>query len=220
MIKASNMNPLGPDNNKTEHDDRGLAKAMESGLPVMAIVVSCCVCLFSKTSFFIQTPMILALASLYMLLPLRSSSMKASLQKLIGFYLIFVLVNELTSRQLDITIRSVNISVSWGVITLILYTAGFLIGLTNSNKTVQNNDQADVMVAILLGVGLIVGHMLLLWPMLNRFYGYGYEHNLNVLGSLCLYVLLFVFLRRQLDIRLFRQIVGVILVFFYLAVTI
>jgi hypothetical protein len=62
--------------------------------------------------------------------------------------------------------------------------------------------------------------MILLTVMLDRFYGYGHERNLSVLGNLCLYFLLFITLWDKLSRVAFRQGMGFIFAAYYLAVTI
>ena len=64
---------------------------------------------------------------------------------------------------------------------------------------------------------VVAVHMAVLLVMLLGFYGYGYEHDLKVLGTLSLYFLLFVFLRRKLSNLHFRRCAGTMLAVLYIA---
>ncbi|MCX5637288.1 MAG: hypothetical protein NTX52_06300 [Planctomycetota bacterium] len=59
--------------------------------------------------------------------------------------------------------------------------------------------------------------MALLRLALSRFYGYGYERDLSVLGNLCLYFLVFILLWESFKRPRFRQGIGLIITFFCVA---
>jgi hypothetical protein len=78
--------------------------------------------------------------------------------------------------------------------------------------------KTDILIGWELASLIMIAHMLLLSLILNKFYGYGYERNLGVLGNLCLYFLLFILLWDELGRYRFRLCAGLILAVFYLAV--
>ncbi len=66
--------------------------------------------------------------------------------------------------------------------------------------------------------GIVIAHMAVLGLLLYRFYGYGYEQDLRVLGSLALYYLVFLGAWRPLRRPWVRRAIGLILVIFYATV--
>jgi len=195
---------------------RPFVKVFEFCLPLIAVILACCVSFFSQMPIPIEKPVILMLGSLFILAPFRSEA-PATLQRIIGFYLSSVAVNQLSSRYFSFSFLSADISVSFSTVVLSLCAIGYFLGRLNSSNTPRVLGMANIFYGWVLALAIIVIHIVLLSLILNKFYGYGYERNLSVLGNLCLYFLLFIFLWERLNSFLFRQGIGLILMVFYLA---
>jgi hypothetical protein len=163
----------------------------------------------------ITNPTVLILALLFVLIPSKSVASISTLQKIIVVYLVGVVVNELSSQYFEVPFYHLNVSISCSTIVLSLLAAGYFVGKTNLRQTTESVKRTGIMQGWVLAMVIIAVHMVLLGLMLRRFYGYGYERNLAVLGKLCLYLLLFVLLWKRLDVCRFRQTVGLILTLFY-----
>ena len=186
-------------------------------LPVIAIILACCLSFFSHMPISIEQPAILMLGSRLILVPFRSEA-ATTLQKIIGFYLIGVPVNELSSQYFSLSFLSVDISVSYSTTVLLLCVIAYFLGRASSTNTLRDVGGTNIVLAWVLALAVIVVHIVLLTGILNEFYGYGYERNLSVLGNLALYFLLFIVLWKRLGGLRFRQCAGLILAIFYLAV--
>ncbi|MHC4155720.1 MAG: hypothetical protein ACYST6_12465, partial [Planctomycetota bacterium] len=137
-----------------------------------------------------------------------------TLQKITAFYLLAVPINELASQNFPVPLLS-GVTVSYSAVVLLLCAAGFLLGRINSQKGRLGWDKNELLSGWVLAMLIIVGHMALLAVLLNKFYGYGYERDLSVLGNLCLYLLLCIFIWDGLGNRRFRQAAGVALAVFH-----
>jgi hypothetical protein len=195
----------------------GMARVFGFCLPVIAVILACCISFFSHMPISIEQPAILVLGSLLILVPFRSEA-ATTLQKIIGFYLIGVPVNELSSQYFSVSFLSVDISVSYSTAVLLLCVIAYLLGKVSSTNTPRGIGQTNIVHVWVLALAVIVVHIVLLSGILNEFYGYGYERSLSVLGNLALYFLLFVVLWKRLGSVRFRQCAGLILAIFYLAI--
>jgi multisubunit Na+/H+ antiporter MnhC subunit len=186
-------------------------------LPLIAVILACCISFFSQMPIPIEKPAILMLGSLFILAPFRSQT-PVTLQKIIGFYLSSVAVNQLSSQYFSFSFLAVDISISYSAVVLLLCAIGYVLGRLNSTNTPRGVGRANIIYCWVFALTIIVIHMMLLNLTLNKFYGYGYERNLNVLGNLCLYFLLFIALWKKLSSHPFRRSIGLVLTLFYLAV--
>ncbi len=184
------------------------------GLPITAVVTACWLC-SSEMPISITNPAVLVLASLFVLAPFKSLTSTKVLQKIIAFYLVSVVVSELSSQYFKIPFLPFDMSTSCSTIVLSLLAAGYFFGRANLHQRAESIAGTGILHGWVLALVVIVVHMVLLGLMLRRFYGYGYERDLAVLGNLCLYFLLFVFLWNRLGACRFRQAVGLILMLFY-----
>lgn len=184
------------------------------GLPITAVVTACWLC-SSEMPISITNPAALVLASLFVLAPFKSVTSTKLLQKIIAFYLVSVVVNELSSQYFKIPFLPFDMSISCSTIVLSLLAAGYFVGRANLCQRAESITGTGILHGWVLALVIIVAHMVLLALMLRCFYGYGYERDLAVLGNLCLYFLLFIFLWKGLDVCRFRQAVGLILTLFY-----
>jgi hypothetical protein len=195
------------------------AKIIGFSLSATAVITACCVCLFSEMPIPIEHPVILVVASLFLLIPFASNYSAKKFQKIVGFYLTSVLVNELSLQNFQLSGDSIDVTISYSAPVFLLCIIAYMMGKIGDAGKFQNLGTINILPAWLLAVIIIIFHMAFLTPMLMRFYGYGYERNLSVLGSLCLYFLLFVALWGKLDMPRFRQFIGVILTVFYFVIT-
>jgi len=186
-------------------------------LPTLAIIAACCISLLPERAVPIGRPPILVFGAVLMLIPFRSE-LSNTLQKIVGLYMVGVLVNESSARHFQILFLWPNVSISCSTIILLLCMAGYLCGRLGLAEAVGESDGKGLIYGWVLVLAVITLHMILLSVMLNRFYGYGYERNLTVMGNLCLYFLLFITLWERLGREAFRQCVGFILAIFYLAI--
>jgi len=198
---------------------RPIAEVFGFFLPVIAVILACCISFYTRLPIPIEKPAILMLGSFFLLVPFKFEA-AATLQKIIGFYLISVAVNQLSSQYFSLSSLSVDISISYSAIVLLLCTMGYFFGRTKSTNILQYFRRANITLGWVLALVIIIIHIVFLSLILNEFYGYGYEQNLSVLGNLALYFLLFIVLWGNLDGLRFRRCVGIILAIFYLAVII
>jgi len=196
-----------------------IAKIIGFSLSATAMIIACYVCLTSEMPVPIEHPVILAAASLFLLIPFTSNHNTKKFQKIIGFYLISVLVNELSLQNFQLRGNFINTTISYNFPVFLLCTIAYMVEKISAADSFQNSTIIDTLPAWLFAAAIIILHMAFLIPMLIRFYGYGYERNITVLGNLCLYLLLFIALWGKLSKPCFLRFTGVILTLFYFAIT-
>ena len=184
-------------------------------LPLSAIIVACCVCFSAKMRIPVENAVILLVASLFILVVLRSEPWN-NLQKIAGFYLISVCANELAFRHFRAFFLPAGVSVSYTVLVLSLCAIGYLVGKISAPVKLRDSESTNILYSWLVVSGIILVHMGVLTVLLGRFYAYGYDRNVSVLGNLCLYLLLFILLWQKLGKVRFRQFLGLVYATFYL----
>jgi hypothetical protein len=190
-----------------------LTNVLGYSFSLAGVVVACAICFLSGTPVPIERPLILLLASLFILVPSKSQVTNA-LRKITAFYLLAVPINELASQNFHVPLLS-GVTVSYSAVVLLLCAAGFLLGRTNSQNDRFAPEKSELLPGWALAMATIVGHMVVLTLLLSRFYGYGDEYNLSVLGNLCLYLLVFIVIWEKLANLRFRQALGLVLAAFY-----
>ena len=198
---------------------RLIIKILSFCFPIIAVILLCSLSLSLLMPISIETPAILVLGAIFMLIPL-SSEVIARLQQITGFYLIAVAVNQLSSHYFTLPLLPTSVSVSYSVLVLFLFSIGYFLEKIGSIHRPLNIISRDVLHGWLLALSIIIIHISLLSLVLQRFYGYGYERNLAVLGNLTLYFLLFLVMWRNLYIPLLRRCVGLVIMIFYLVATV
>jgi len=188
--------------------------------PLLAVIAACCICFFSKMPIAIENPAVLVLASLFILLPFKSNPSGRLLQKIVVFYLISVPVNELSSQYFQVPFALVNISASYGTVVLSLCAISFIAEIVKPANLPPKIESTNILYGWMVAFVIIAAHMALLAPLLNKSYGYGYEHDLSALGNMSLYLLLFIFLWGRLENIRLRQAASLILAVFFSAVII
>jgi hypothetical protein len=190
-----------------------LANVLGYSFSLAGVLVACGICFLSGMPIPIERPLILLLASLLVLAPFKSEVL-GTLQKITAFYLLTVPINELAWQNFPVSLLS-GVTVSYSAVVLMLCAAGFLLRRINSQNDRFGRDKKQLLPGWALAIGIIIGHMVVLTVLLSRFYGYGYENNLSVLGSLCLYLLLFIFVWEKLANLRFRRALGLVLAAFF-----
>jgi hypothetical protein len=195
-----------------------LSKCSAYSLCIIAVTIACILVYFTKAPIPITTPLVLLFASAFLMMPFRNHSI-ALLQRIIGIYLVAVLVNELSLLYLDIRIGNLNINMSYSTCIVAICFLSFLVSTIDSDGSTLDKKKWRLSPTI-LAIAVILIHMLVLLFLLKRFYGYGYEHNIKVLGHICQYLLVAFFLWDKFNNIRFRQCVGLTYTIFSLAYTI
>jgi len=198
------------------HRQKSVTRALGLFLPVLAVIVACCINLLREMTIPVDRPVILVLGSISMLVPFRSE-LPNTLQKIVGLYMVGVLVDGLSLQYFQVPFLLSHISVSCSMIVVLLCAVGYLCDRTGSDDTVGGVERSGVMGGWMLVFVIVAFHMAFLSVLLHKFYGYGYERDLSVLGRLCLCFLLFITLWEKLGRLRFRQCIGLILAVFCLA---
>jgi len=182
-------------------------------LPTAAAIISCMLCLFLQMPIEVERPLILLLGSLFALVPLRPSG-AVLIQKMMLFYLACIPVNELAGHYFQLLPLKTNIKLSYSVLIVLLYGGGYFSRrLHYADSSARGwTDMAQYWLFLFV---VVLGHILWLTGLLYWFYGYGYEHNIAVLGNLSLYFLLFIFLWDGFDAPGLRRIIALVLTIFY-----
>jgi hypothetical protein len=191
-----------------------------AGIFILTGVTIGCVFCFFKHPIPIKTPEILLLGTIFILLPLRSKSKVVTLQKLSVFYVVSVLMNELAIEYFQISFGNTKFSISMAVVILPFFLTGFIIGQPKPLNFFFKSEYKELIFSWVLTVAVIILHMVLLFGLLNHFYGYGFEQNMTTMGHLCLYVIVFTFLWESLSAVRPRQILGIVTGLLFLAVVI
>ena len=195
---------------------RPIVKTLAFCLPIMAVVLACSLSFSLQMPISIEKPVILVLGAIFILIPLKVEVI-ARLQQITGFYLIIVVVSQLSSNYFTPPLLPAGISVSYSIVFLFLCTTGYFLEKIGSHRPL-NTSSGNILHSWLSVLAIIVVHMVLLSLVLHKFYGYGYERNLAVLGKLILYFLLFLVLWKKLYESHLRQCIGLIMTIFYLVV--
>jgi len=191
-----------------------MLKIFEFCLPILAVFLACYMSFRSEIPIPIKKPVVLIIASFFILIPLKSKPLRI-LQKIVAFYLVCVPVNELALQHFQANFFLFDINISYSAIVLSLCVLGYLLGKANSTNVLRDTEVINIVQGWILALVIVIVHMVLLSLILKRFYGYGYERNLNVLGNLCLYFLLFTVLREKLSSTYFRQVIVLVPTAFY-----
>jgi len=188
--------------------------AVGSCFSLAGIITACLLCLFSKASVPVERPALFVLTAFLILAPFKSHA-AVLLQRIAAFYLFAVAVNQSASQYFHIPMLSSRVGISYTAVVVLLCAAGYLLGKLNFGRRSNEAGRSDILWGWALAIGIIIVHIAVLAALLHRFYGFGYERDLSVLGALCLYVLLFIFMWDKLGILRFRQATGLVLAVLY-----
>jgi len=180
------------------------ARLIGSLLPAAGIVAATLLCFLNKMRIPVENPQVLVLASIFLLIRFKSISL-LRLQKLTAFYLVAVSVNELTLQNFQVSLFASRISVPYSVLPLLFFAAGYLFGGKHSTGKQSDFEDKNFVSGWVMAFIIIAGQMIVLYFLLRNFYGFGYQCDLKVLGTLCQYFLLFIFLWKDLHIAFVRR---------------
>jgi len=196
------------------HRFRRVAGLLGFCVPIAGVLIACVVGKAWQPLIRVEQPALLVAAGLWIVAPLRWRRAEV-VQQITAFYLICVVVNELAERYLEFGFAAVNLKVSASAVILSICAIGHALGRAGAEGRGGCARACDLAGVWVLVVGVIAGHMFVLWALLKVFYGYGYERDLHVLGRVCMCVLLFVFLWGELGRGTLRRLVGVILAAYF-----
>jgi len=194
-----------------------VVRAGAFGLPILAVVIVCARATMAGLPIVIERPAVLIAASILILAPSRREAVEI-VQSIAALYLICVPINEVHLQYFPISASFLNVRVAYSTIPLALFGAGYVADRWAWRRGAGTSPPPDLRAEWLLAAGIIVIHMAVLSVLLQRFYGYGYEHDLQTLGSFALYFLVFVACWRQVRQMRMRQALGLVLLAFYVLV--
>jgi hypothetical protein len=158
----------------------------------------------------VENSVVLLGSSLFLVFRFRRAEV-VMVQRIIGLYLIGVCVNQLSLKYVSLSLFGCNLTISCGLICAVIIGFGYLVNRSGNDVVKERPSSVGINSGLILASGIICGHMFVLWLLLNKYYGYGYERDAGVLGSLSVSILLFAFLWRQLGEIRCRQLTGIIL---------
>jgi hypothetical protein len=143
----------------------------------------------------------------------KSGTNLTMIQKIVCLQLLFVIINQISNQYWQSPFIFQQIRISYSAIVLSFLAIAFVIEKMNSQVRLIDLKDKELFTSFLTAAGLIGLHILVLFYMLKKFYGYGYEHDLIVLGNLFLYLFLFLFIWQKLKQFRFRQLTAILLTF-------
>ena len=209
------MNDVVLENKK--HKSEYLLNILGFSFPIFAVMVACALSFLPHRPFIIETPPILLAGSIFVIIPFKKINI-VTLQKITAFYLFSIAVNQIAAQYFSFSLFSFNMNISYSVVILLLCAISFIITKIHSkqNTPSQPDQKYGIIPGWIFAFAIIIAHMIFLTLILKKVYGYGFEHNFNVLGNLCLYFLLFLTLWPKLKNQRTRQSFGVVLTIFLL----
>ena len=187
-------------------------------LPTLSVVAACVIATATGLAIPIERPAVLIAACVLVAAPLRHERLR-TIQRIVALYLICVPINETHLRYLSIPMGSLNVSLAYSAIPLAILGAGYVAAGRRSRGDGEDPSGSGLLGGWLLAGVILLVHMALLGVLLHKVYGYGYERDIHVLGSLALYFLVFLTTWRSLGHTRLRQVLGLILAAFYLWLT-
>lgn len=187
-------------------------------LVTLAVVAACIIATATGLPIPIERPAVLVAACVLVAAPLRHERHR-TIQKIIALYLICVPINEAHLRYLSLSTGSLNVSVTYSVIPLAILGASYVAARWGPRDDGKDPSRSGLLGGWLLAGAIVLVHMAFLGVLLHLAYGYGYERDIHVLGSLALYFLVFLTTWRSLNHTRLRQVLGLVLAAFYIWLT-
>jgi hypothetical protein len=184
--------------------------------PILAGLVACGIALTRNLPIVIERPAVLIAASL-LLLPCRPGT-PATLQKVVLLYLLCIPISEVHLRFFALSVFSWDVRVSYSTIPVAILAVGCLARGRSWRQVNQERFGTDFPAAWLVAGAVLAIHMAVLAPLLHAVYGYGYEQDLNTLGSFALYFLVFLACWPQFERVRLRRTLALVLTAFYVIV--
>jgi len=186
-------------------------RVCRTALPLLGISLACAMCLLTRKEIAITHPSLLVFASLILILPIRFPP-GSTVRTIMALFLSFVPIDQIAGTPHTVSIFGTNLLVSLSLPVLILCAAGRCFGTSQTDNT---RDTPLPYIATVL-IGLILTHLGVLYVLLTRFYNYGHERDIPIIGHSILFMLLFLCLRDVLASTPFRRILATILLPFYI----
>jgi len=182
-------------------------------LSCISFVVGCIlICIFasqSDVSLIHRQVAVLIVVAGVCLVPINADNF-VILQKILMFYLIG---HQISCANDDFTFKYLdNIIYIANSLPVMLF---LIISWLFSRRAVfgnGNNEEMNPTKIWVWSLSIIIAHMVAAKYIVTAFYGFGNDKNLLVLGNITLYIFLFMIIWNQLDMKLLRQIIAVILI--------
>lgn len=190
--------------NKEHHKSKRCLFCLSIGLYFMGLLTSI-ILVGAAPLIQIKRPLILLAVSCAGAIPLKPQSFQL-LQKILLLYFICMLNSQLTMDQIILTLQSNHFMLARSVIPLLLYAAAFVMFGISSRPAISLKHNIHWCRLWLITSAILILHMICLWLPLQSIYGFGTEHNADVLSRLVLYSACFVFTWNILSQPLIRYI--------------
>ena len=102
-------------------------------LPVLSVIGACCIWQQTETAVPVEQTWVLILACLFVLVPKKSETV-VTIQKVAAFYLVCVVVNEISPRYFRLFFLPSNLRLSWSIIVVVPCAIGYFLGRANSKR--------------------------------------------------------------------------------------
>lgn len=182
----------------------------------LAGIITATVACMSGGTVAIERPIVLLCGAAFILIKFRQSTSVSQLKKVVLLYLVCISFNLANLQFVNVDFDDTKLRISSTLLPLAFLGVGFLFNWISNAKRDNGTNGIFFPGSILASSVLILIHMLVLFLLLKRFYGYGYEHNIDVLGSITLYILVSAFCWVIFDNLRFRQILALMFMVIYL----
>ena len=185
---------------------------------LFAVAMSSVVYFFTNSDT-VKHPGILILASLFILFSLKKYPSLHIFQKIITFYIIALIINQIWLESFRITMWTGSFKISYNLIILSVVAISFTISHLYQPVTHLSPiaEESFFLISWFVALIFIMCSMTLLAVLLYKFYGYGYEHDWTTLTCIGFYLLLFLFLWEQLSNVRLRQIMAILFIVLFIA---
>lgn len=193
------------------------AESAQTSLLILA-VTSCAALSIQPKRIRLEKPEILLLASLFILKKFRAKPKIAPLQKLTAVYLTAVCLNLTSQNSASFTLAGQNINIPAILLPLSLFAFAFIL---NKNKWTTKNREIEIPLCNWIAtLAIILCHALLLYPILNGFYGYGCDYSCKSIVNVSVFLLICLFLWHQLRRYYLIKYFGIIFSILFLTLSI
>ena len=185
--------------------------AIHTCLFLSALLILSAICSYN-TAIKIKRPLILLIASLFVLPNLEKHTKPFIIQKLILLYIIEMMFSQLTHAFFQFS----SLDISLSILPLLPLSIAFILKQFQPAKK-NSIDPPQLLKSWIIVFVIIIIHMLFLAFVLNKFYNFGTEHNTSVISCLSLGFIIFILCWDFLsDVRILRLTSVICSVFFVL----
>ena len=158
----------------------------------------------------IKRPVILLAASIFALFSFEKGGRFSVIAKIVLIYIIEMFFNQLSGRLVHL--RSLSIQLPLIVMAPLVFSFICFRFRESQHTSVDTNDLFKSWGVVFAGIIL---HLLFLFLLLSKIYGYGYDHNFAILANMCLYFLVFIVSWEPLENICLRRMTAVIFTVFF-----